>query len=172
MIRTRLGDLPISFVGLPTSDLFMMPPTSTTDHKVITRGTLPIPALIQNYNLNACLGINNIGNAFTPHGSCDPLTLACNGVGIYQAGTEADAECLYGCVSWRARKAIGVADKDERQDCELKEGDRADVVLFADGVGDEKLEWRVRKNLAEVVWLYDSAKGRRRWFGGVESGQD
>jgi len=98
-LKKEVGELPVSFVGLPTSDLFMM---RTPDR---TRGTLDVPMLIKQYGLNACIGINNIGNAFTPYGSCDPLTLACNGVGIYQAGTKADAELLYECVS--SRKSRG-----------------------------------------------------------------
>ncbi|KAK1077773.1 hypothetical protein LTR48_008675, partial [Friedmanniomyces endolithicus] len=86
-LATTIKDsgLPISIVGLPTSDLFIM-------HQ-----TLDIPRMIKEFNLSACIGVNNIGNAFTPHGSCDPLTLACNGVGIYQAGTERDTEVLFEC---------------------------------------------------------------------------
>lgn len=34
-------------------------------------------------------------NAFTPHGNCDPLSIASLGVGIYQAGTKQDTEVLY-----------------------------------------------------------------------------
>ncbi|KAK3633500.1 hypothetical protein LTR56_015753 [Elasticomyces elasticus] len=84
-LKTALGDLPVSFVGLPTSDQFIM------------GKTLPIPKLIKEYGFNACMGVNNIGNAFTPHGSCDPLMTACSGVGVYQAGTERDAEVLMEC---------------------------------------------------------------------------
>jgi cytosine/adenosine deaminase-related metal-dependent hydrolase len=88
-LRQEIGDLPISFVGLPTSDLFMM---RTPDN---LRGTLPIPELINRYGLNAAISINNVGNAFTPQGNCDPLSLAQLGVGLYQAGTKKDAELLY-----------------------------------------------------------------------------
>lgn len=65
-LEKEIGNLPISFVGLSTSDLFMM----RTENR--TRGTLDVPRLIKDFRLNACVGINNIGNAFTPHGSCDP----------------------------------------------------------------------------------------------------
>jgi cytosine/adenosine deaminase-related metal-dependent hydrolase len=157
MLREEIGDLPISFVGLPTSDLFMM---RTPDR---TRGTLDIPRLIKEYNLNACIGINNIGNAFTPHGSCDPLTLACNGVGIYQAGKKQDAELLYECISTRARRAIGLAEDcmgEDREDrlLELKDGGIANVILF----GCDKEDWRSRRSIAEVVYLYDHCRGRLR----------
>jgi hypothetical protein len=50
--------------------------------------------MIKKYGLNAAMGINNVGNAFTPQGSCDPLSLASLGVGVYQGGTKADAELL------------------------------------------------------------------------------
>lgn len=146
-LAEEIGDLPISFVGLPTSDLFMM---RTEDR---TRGTLDVPRLIKEHGINACVGINNIGNAFTPHGSCDPVTLACNGVGIYQSGTKEDAELLLECVSSRARRAIGLG---ERNSLEVNDGDDADLVLFAAGDGD----WTTRRSASEVVYLYDQGKDR------------
>jgi cytosine/adenosine deaminase-related metal-dependent hydrolase len=88
-LRQRIGEMPISFVGLPTSDLFMM----RTPEGL--RGTLPIIELIKQYDLNAAISINNVGNAFTPQGNCDPLNLAQLAVGVYQAGTKGDAELIY-----------------------------------------------------------------------------
>jgi hypothetical protein len=94
-LRERIGDLPISFVGLPTSDLFMMGrPSADSGGGIRPRGTLQVPQIIQRYGVNAAIGINNVGNAFTPQGSCDPLSLASLGVGLYQAGTKADADML------------------------------------------------------------------------------
>lgn len=106
--------LPIHFVGLPTSDLYMMgrPSDTSASSQSRPRGTLNVPALIKDHGLRACLGVNNVGNAFTPYGSGDPLQLASWGVGLYHAGTVDDARLLYGCVSWRARAAIGLADPD------------------------------------------------------------
>jgi len=153
--------LPISVVGLPTSDLFIM-------HQ-----TLDIPRMIKEFNLSACIGVNNIGNAFTPHGSCDPLTLACNGVGIYQAGTERDTEVLFECVSTRAREAIGLGRQQARSKSEgaevegslrLREGDEASLLLF----GHEKVAWRTRKTVAEAVYFYDHCRGRRSFLDGKE----
>ena len=144
---------PISFVGLPTSDLYMM------------NATLKIPELIEKLDLNACVGINNIGNAFTPQGSCDPLTLACNGVGVYSAGTERDAEVLYESVSTRAKQAIGLGRDGDRQgevDLHIKAGDGADLVLFHGVDGD----WRTRRSVAEAVYLYDSCQHRRTLLAG------
>lgn len=88
-LRQCIGNLPVSFVGLPTSDLFMM----RTPENV--RGTLPVVDMIQKHGLNAAIAINNVGNAFTPQGNCDPLSIASLGVGLYQAGTKQGAEILY-----------------------------------------------------------------------------
>ncbi|KAF7188012.1 Cytosine deaminase [Pseudocercospora fuligena] len=152
--------LPIHFVGLPTSDLFMM----RAGQKPEVRGTLHVPDLIKKHGLNACLGINNIGNAFTPQGTCDPLHLASQGVGIYQAGTKQDAELLYECVSTRAKAAIGVT-KSKRVDAQIREDDVADFVLFA-GTDEAKNAWKTRQSLSESVYLYDSCQGRKSIFGG------
>lgn len=166
-LRDEIGELPVSFVGLPTSDLFMMRTTSRV------RGTLDVLTLIKDYGLNACIGINNIGNAFTPHGSCDPLTLACNGIGIYQAGTVKDAELLYECVSTRAMKAIGFrltsgepdASCDKTPTLQLRRRKDGSLLLF----GSEEPSWRTRRSIAEVVYLYDHARDRRAYLGATPS---
>lgn len=161
-LKSAIQDLPISFVGLPTSDLFMMRSENQT------RGTLPIPDLIKQHGLHACIGINNIGNAFTPQGCCDPLSIASMGVGVYQSGTATDAEILYECVSTRARAAIGLADGDTQlvsnstpsdlrnTTLKLTKGKTADLLLFP----QEQIEWRTRKSVSETVYLYDGGKGR------------
>jgi cytosine/adenosine deaminase-related metal-dependent hydrolase len=88
-LKRAIGSLPVAFVGLPTSDLFMM---RTAD---MVRGTLPVVKMIEKYELDAAIAVNNVGNAFTPYGSCDPLSIASLGVGLYQAGTKQAAELLY-----------------------------------------------------------------------------
>lgn len=94
-LAQKIGGLPVSFVGLPASDLYMMgKPEDKEGGGVRVRGTLQIPQMTKKYGLNAAIGINNVGNAFTPYGTCDPLSLASNCVGVYQAGTEEDAEIL------------------------------------------------------------------------------
>ncbi|KAK4891888.1 hypothetical protein LTR27_009587 [Elasticomyces elasticus] len=151
-LKTEIGELPVSFVGLPTSDQFIM------------GKTLPIPKLIKEYGLNACMGVNNIGNAFTPHGSCDPLMMACSGVGVYQAGTERDVETLMECVSTRAKAAIGCGQErraDDYVSLRLREGDGASLVLFGHEEG-----WRTRKSVAEAVYLYDHCRSRRSFLDG------
>ncbi|KAJ0419110.1 hypothetical protein BJY00DRAFT_286792 [Aspergillus carlsbadensis] len=166
-------DLPVSFVGLPTSDLYMAaappPLPSGGATKINPRGTPPIPDLINKYALDAVLGVNNVGNAFTPWGSADPLSLACLGVGIYQAGTVADAELLYECVSTRARAAIGLcespplslasaSDMSRSDPCvRLRCGDCADILLLYDVddtacLNENEGEGRPRRTVAEVVW--------------------
>ena len=59
------------------------------------RATLQLPEMVQQYGLNCAMSINNIGNAFTPWGTVDPLALASLGIGVYQSGTKSDAELLY-----------------------------------------------------------------------------
>nr|POE63045.1 cytosine deaminase [Quercus suber] len=165
-LKQEVDDLPITFVGLPTSDLFMM----RTPERV--RGTLSVPDLIGQYQLNACISINNIGNAFTPHGSCDPITLACNGVGIYQSGTEQDVSRLYECISTRAKEAIGlgreIAGSASRKGHEpvaldLRVGDRADLLIYDMGSSG----WRKRRTVSDVVYLYDHCNKRQGLLGGV-----
>ena len=93
-----MGDLPISFIGLPTSDLFMMGRPRADEEESWrdrVRGTLQVPWLIKEFGVNAAIGVNNVGNAFTPHGSADPLAVAALGVGLYQIGTGEDAKLLY-----------------------------------------------------------------------------
>ncbi len=95
-LKRKIGSLPASFVGLPTSDLFMMGrPNDDDDCGPRVRGTLQIPQMIKQHELNSAVGVNNIGNAFTPQGNCDPMTIASLGVGLYHAGTKEDAEVLY-----------------------------------------------------------------------------
>ncbi|KAL8712725.1 MAG: hypothetical protein Q9225_006885 [Loekoesia sp. 1 TL-2023] len=153
-LRIRIDDLPISFVGLPTSDLFMMgKPSHDEGGGERVRGTLQIPQMIQQYGFEGAIGVNNVGNAFTPQGSCDPLSLASMGVGIYQAGTKRDAEILYESVSTRAKQAIGCGD---RTAIEIVDGQKTDFVIFdtkgySGGLG--------RRTLQEII--YDPPKKRK-----------
>lgn len=130
--KIKRSKIPIHFVGLPTSDLYMMgrhnsdEPSSTPHTR--PRGTLQVPSLINDYGLSACIGVNNVGNAFTPYGSGDPLQLASYGVGIYHAGTTNDAKTLYSCVSWGARKAIGLDVAQEEGN--VAEGDKWQPMLL------------------------------------------
>lgn len=94
-LEEKTRGLPISFVGLPNSDLFMMGrPTEKDEGSQRVRGTLQVLQVIRKYGVNSVLGVNNVGNAFTPQGSLDPLALASQGVGLYQAGTKDDTDLL------------------------------------------------------------------------------
>jgi cytosine/adenosine deaminase-related metal-dependent hydrolase len=167
-LSQQLASLPISLIGLPSSDLFIM---KSTDN---VRGTLPLTRLINELDLNAAIGINNVGNAFTPQGNCDPLSLAQLGVGLYHAGTVRDTELLYvsrwslsmpslltvialqEAVSARAKAAIGY----QPTSFALEVGQSADFVLF-----DRKDSgWRCRKSISEVV--YDAGHSRLTVFRG------
>jgi cytosine/adenosine deaminase-related metal-dependent hydrolase len=54
-LKQTIGNLPVHFVGLPTSDLFMM---RTREN---LRGTLPIVDMIQCHGLKGAIAINNVG---------------------------------------------------------------------------------------------------------------
>ena len=119
--------LPVHFVGLPTSDLLMMGrplagggDTGSDCPFSRPRGTLQVVSMITDWGLNACIGVNNVGNPFTPHGNGDPLQLACWGVGLYHAGTADDAELLYQCVSDRAMRAIGLEPGETPEGREIR----------------------------------------------------
>lgn len=158
-LRARIDDLPISFVGLPTSDLFMMgKPAQGHGGGERVRGTLQIPQMIQQYDIEGAIGVNNVGNAFTPQGSCDPLSIATMGVGVYQAGTKRDAEILYECVSVRAKKAIGCEEGDT---VEMRGERVADFVMF---LSEEHSGGRGRSSLQELV--YDPSKKRKTFYKG------
>lgn len=145
-LKQEIHDLPISFIGLPTSDLFMMRAQENL------RGTLPILRLIKEFGFDAAIAVNNIGNAFTPQGNCDPLSIASLGVGLYQAGTKKDSQILYETVSSRAKKSIGF--KSTSMDLEV--GEPADLVLF----DSPEAGWRCRKSVTEVI--YDPTLCRRQ----------
>lgn len=151
----RDANLPIYFVGLPTSDLFMMGrPQEGEWGGSRPRGTMQVLELIRQFELKACIGINNVGNAFTPWGSADPLKLASMGVGIYQAGTPKDAELLFECISALAQEAIGLKDIVVRS---LEEGANALFMIVTNKTELEvgngiRVEARKWLSVADMVW--------------------
>ena len=167
-LRKEVKGLPVYFVGLPTSDLFMMgrpgkgegEGEEARDNR--PRGTMQVLDMI-GMGLKCALGINNVGNAFTPWGNTDPLSVACLGVGFYQAGTAKQARTLYGCVSWRAKEAIGFgshkvtvaedSNNGEADASEVNVGDPANFVMFGGLEGQKTtLLRRPRKTVQEIVW--------------------
>lgn len=90
-LRARVGALPVYFVGLPLSDMYMM------GRGARVRGTLDVCALGREYGLNVAMGVNNVVNAFTPQGVPDPLVLVPFGVAVYQDATSDGLRRLVVC---------------------------------------------------------------------------
>ena len=161
----REAGLPLSFVGLPSSDLYMMgrPQDDTTTPGQRPRGTLQIPMLISKHDINGAIGVNNVGNAFTPYGSLDPLRLACLGVGLYHAGTPEDARLLYECSSIRARRAIGLPANSS---LEMDQGHAVDfmVVETQPRVHYSGNVARLQTTVEEMIWDPPSAERRTLYF--------
>ena len=93
-LRQAIGNLSIHFVGLPQSDVYMM---GRSDPQA-RRGTLNVCKLRKEYDLNMALAVNNVGNAFTPQGAPDPLSLCPLGVPLYQNGTVEGCRILLVCL--------------------------------------------------------------------------
>ena len=160
-LKARMANLPIYFVGLPTSDLFMMgKPDASSGGGQRVRGTLQIPQMIQEYGLKGAIAVNNIGNAFTPQGNSDPLSIASMGVGVYQAGTKADARVLYECVSSGAKAAIGYPQPHSP----LTEGAPADFVLVQNGANSKNRRPRELRTLQDAI--YHPPSKRQTFLGG------
>jgi len=114
------------------------------------RGTLQVPTLIRKYGLDVIIGINDVGNALTPWGNADPLSIASLGVGVYCAGTQSDSELLYECVSTRARAAMGLRTASSLS---IRESDPADLLLIASSTNNlPGVVPRARMTVSSVVW--------------------
>jgi len=158
-LSEQIGDLPISFVGLPTSDLFMMGrPEKAGSQR--PKATLQLAEMVEEYGLNCALSINNIGNAFTPYGQVDPLYLVGLSIGVYQTGTQQGAELLYELVSSRAKAAVGVKSSVFKK---IQVGQVADFVLF---LPPEAHPERVPHSLADVAYGLDPRSRRHTIFRG------
>ena len=150
-LREAIADLPLYFIGLPNSDLFMMgKPNEEDGGGQRVRGTLQIPQMVKKYGIQGAIGVNNVGNAFTPQGNCDPMSIASTGIGIYQAGTKADADVLFDCVSSMAKAAIGFPQPKNP----FGEGAPADFVLFRNPISERgtiRRSSRQRRRLLEII---------------------
>lgn len=83
-LRAQIGALPVTLVALPQSDTYML-----------GRGaTLDVVRVVETHGVAAALGVNNVGNAFTPQGTADPLALCPLGVALYQNTTPAACRVL------------------------------------------------------------------------------
>ena len=87
--------LPITLVSLPQTDMYMLGRTPPPAPLALRpRGTLFVPELVRAYSLDVAMSVNNVGNAFTPQGPLDPLSLCTFGVAVFQAGTRDDCRVL------------------------------------------------------------------------------
>jgi hypothetical protein len=98
-LSASIGDLPITLVGLPQSDMYMQGRGDQDLPLGPPRSTLRVPCILNNYGLEIAMGVNNIENAFTPQGSLDPLSLCTFGVAIFQSATPADIRTLIVCLT-------------------------------------------------------------------------
>jgi hypothetical protein len=96
-LADAISGLPITFVGLPQSDMYMQGRAFQDEPLGAPRGTLRVPYLAQRYGIEIAMSVNNVDNAFTPQGSLDPLSLCSFGVGIFQAATPEDIRILTVC---------------------------------------------------------------------------
>lgn len=100
-LHNSIQGLPVTLVGLPQTDVYMLGrpnSSSISDSGTLRpRGTLNVPRIVREYGLDVAMSVNNIGNAFTPQGSLDPLSLCTFGVAVFQAGTKEDCEVLLVC---------------------------------------------------------------------------
>lgn len=87
------ASLPITLVGLPQSDLYMMGRGANP----VPRTTLNVTRLAKNHGIHIAMGVNNVQNAFTPQGSADPLSLCPLGAAVFQSATQTDCDILLVC---------------------------------------------------------------------------
>ncbi|KAA1469969.1 Metallo-dependent hydrolase [Dentipellis sp. KUC8613] len=138
-LRAAIGALPVAFVALPQSDMYMMGKggggggDGRDGAQLPPRATLPVPYMASR-GLRVALSVNNVDNAFTPQGSVDPMGLCPLGVAVYQDAGEEACRVLLAAVSSGARRAVGLTSNDEGRESELeiKPGDQADFVLLHD----------------------------------------
>jgi hypothetical protein len=93
-LKSQVDDLPIMIVGLPQSDIYMMGRDYKRKPFGAPRGTLRIPQLSRDYQMDIAMSVDSVESAFTPQGTVDPLSLCAFGVGIFQAAAPQDIRTL------------------------------------------------------------------------------
>lgn len=93
-LEEAMDDLHIHIVGLPQSDMYMMGKSSGGKSLGAPRGTLRVPRLWRDYQVEIAMSVDGVENSFTPQGSLDPLSLCTLGVGLFQSATLRDARTL------------------------------------------------------------------------------
>ncbi|KAF7346275.1 Cytosine deaminase [Mycena sanguinolenta] len=125
-----IGELPITFIGLPQSDMYMLGRQEADTSLGPPRSTLRIPYIANKYNMEMAMSVNNVQNAFTPQGSLDPLSLCALGVALFQSATPRDLGILVRAVTLTSKRAIG--QKDVHRDLCISTHDPADLVILHD----------------------------------------
>ena len=94
-LRAAIGDLPITIVGLPQSDMYIQGRAHQGNPLGPPRSTLRVPYIEEAYGIKVAMAVNNVDNAFTPQGTLDPLSsLVTFGVAIFQAATPKEVRTL------------------------------------------------------------------------------
>ena len=94
-LHAAIGDLPITIVGLPQSDMYIQGREHQSNPLGPPRSTLRVPLIEEAYGIKVAMAVNNVDNAFTPQGTLDPLSsLVTFGVAIFQAATPKEIRSL------------------------------------------------------------------------------
>lgn len=93
-LAEAIKDFSITIVGLPQSDMYMQGRGDYDAPLGAPRSTLRVPYILDKCGISIAMSVNNVGNAFTPQGSLDPLSLCTLGVAIFQSATEAEVRSL------------------------------------------------------------------------------
>ncbi|CAO1637305.1 unnamed protein product [Parajaminaea phylloscopi] len=98
--------LDIHLIGLPTSDVYIQGRESPWKSR--PRATLPLLELRKQWGIQCSVGLNNVGNLFTPQACVDPLVgLLPLLVALYQTSSLEDLALLLSMVTRDAHAAIG-----------------------------------------------------------------
>ncbi|KAL8291807.1 hypothetical protein RQP46_002065 [Phenoliferia psychrophenolica] len=103
----ELEEIPgeVHFVALPPSDLYMQ--GRATPYASRSRATFPALDLVQR-GISCSVGVNNVGNGFTPQGDADPLALLPMLVAVWQSAQPAAIRSLLEMVTTSAGLAAGI----------------------------------------------------------------
>ncbi|GLB38429.1 putative metallo-dependent hydrolase [Lyophyllum shimeji] len=127
-LAEAMKNLPITFVALPQSDIYMQGRDDYEKPLGAPRSTLRVPYLLNKYGIEVAMSVNNVQNAFTPQGSLDPLSLCSLGIGLFQTATLADIETLVRSVTSISKLVLG--EGRTRQGLFPAPGDPADFVIL------------------------------------------
>ncbi|KAJ6613336.1 hypothetical protein B0H10DRAFT_2165380 [Mycena sp. CBHHK59/15] len=127
-LALAIGNLPITFVGLPQSDMYMLGREDADTVLGPPRSTLRIPYIANNYGIEMAMAVNNVQNAFTPQGSLDPFSLCTLGVTLFQSATLKDIATLVRSVTLTSKRAI--AQKEIHRNLCISVDDPADFVVL------------------------------------------